>query len=139
MEKFYAISLLLIVLNAAIYGLWRRAYGGWLGMSKTALRWGSVALAWPVVFYSGWLSWPVFGCVWVLYWSKGHEWTSRSRLLYRYGPPGLVYTLLQRFWPERWRCGGFVDGPIAVAELSMGAIIGLVVGLPAVPYIAMVL
>lgn len=110
-----------VVIGYAIAGaFWRRWMGGWVG----GPRWWRI-LALPVLCLPYAILDPMaFAIVapWlIVYWAPGHNWTHLGSLIARYGPVGLCYTLAQRFWPQSWRFGSLIDGPIAVAELSAGA------------------
>jgi hypothetical protein len=134
-----------IVVVAIVFGgLWRRAFGGWLGMSRVMLTVASVIVASALAWVSYGIDWRV-GVVaagWAWLWSDGHEFDPPGKtLLYRYlapsatmavlvGNPWLVliglgifaaYWTAWRLWPT-WRSGDFVDGVYAYAEIGAGAV-----------------
>lgn len=133
--------------------IWRRWLGGWGGGRRSVRfivvpllclplwvgLWPSPHL-WVAVVVTGILT---------ASWADGHEWTDPKAMLYRYslaptlaaailvaayGLPALAFAMtgpaialaywsVQRWWPDRWRAGGWIDGPIAVAELAAGTVI----------------
>ncbi len=131
-----------VIVAFVIGALLRRAFGGWLGMSRVALLsiMGSIAAG-----VAGWkygLSWEplAIAACWSWLWADGHEFDPPSKsLFYRYlapmavcaaivGLPSLVligqaifacYWLSWRLWPP-YRAGGFIDGVYAYAELGAG-------------------
>lgn len=142
-----ALAVAIIAIIAVM--LWRRIFGGWLGLRRSLLH---LAL-FCVVVAAVWISFRridlavAIGMVVMATWADGHEWTMPKFMFYRYalGPAvigGLlawatgrpealcffiagaavaaVYWAAQRWWPATWCVGGFIDGPIAVAELGAG-------------------
>jgi len=132
-----------LVLAAAIaFAMWRRAFGGWLSLPRSALLAGSCASAGVLAYYRFGVDWrvPVIVACWAWLWSDGHKFDPPGKvLLYRYfapmavcaaivGVPWLVligpgifaaYWLAWRMWPS-YRIGGFLDGCYAYAELGAG-------------------
>lgn len=43
-----------------------------------------------------------------------------ARVWKKYGPFALGYWAAWKWWPERWKLGGLIDGPYAVGELFLG-------------------
>jgi len=130
-----ALALLWIVLFAA----WRWEFGRctilprWkvAGITITE-RAQMVALLAPLSIPAGHaLGWKFALVMWAvtaLYWTRGHDWTRWHKLLYRYGPPGLIYRAAFAWWPERWNDGKYIDGPESAARIGVGACCGLLVG-----------
>lgn len=123
--------------------LWRRAFGGWLGLSRVMLLSLSVIAASGMAYFHYGLDWRVVivALCWAWLWSDGHQFAPPGKeTFYRYvapmavcgsiiGNPWLVligpgifgaYWLAARYAPE-WRWGGFIDGAYAYAELGAGS------------------
>jgi hypothetical protein len=124
---------MLILLWAVLGGLWRRAFGGWLGLP----RWATYVLMAPLTL-PFWLAmpwdalWPyealagvavIAACLlfFVVSLYPGGRYDDDREVLLKYGPFGIGYVLARRHWPDEWRLGGFVDGWSSVGELSLGA------------------
>ena len=139
---------LLIIASAVAFALWRRAFGGWLSLSRSALLAGSCAVAGLLAYGRYGLDWraPVIVACWAWLWADGHSFDPPGKsLAYRYvapmtvcaalvGEPGLVlvgagvfaaYWASWRLWPS-YRLGGFLDGCYAYAELGAGLWAGTV-------------
>lgn len=123
------------ILTIIAWGFWRRWMGGWGGKPPfdRATKFAVLGLLlWPAWMVEPALAAVIWGVA-SLYWAKGHDWTSLSALLLRYGPFGLCWWVAQRLpAPPRVKLGQtyLIDGPIAVAELSAGALVGLAINLP---------
>jgi hypothetical protein len=133
-----------LIVTAIVFGaFWRRAYGGWLGLSRVMLLVASVAVASALAWLKYGTDWRVLiiAAGWAWLWSDGHEFDPPGKtLLYRYLAPSAVmaaivgnpwlmligvgifaaYWISWRAWPT-WRDGGFIDGAYAYAELGAGA------------------
>jgi hypothetical protein len=134
---------ILIVLAAAVaFALWRRAFGGWLSLSRPALLAGSCVVAGLFAYHRYGFDWRVAVIVacWSWLWADGHQFDPPGKTLaYRYlapmavcaalvGEPRLVlvgpgifaaYWASWRLWPT-YRRGSVLDGAYAYAELGAG-------------------
>ncbi|MCR4341865.1 MAG: hypothetical protein NUW01_18470 [Gemmatimonadaceae bacterium] len=85
----------------------------WLKLPVMAL------LAWPLFLVMPW-HWALAGAgLCVLFFVKGHKartWT----VWLRYGPFAFGYVLAKRYLPEPWRLNDYIDGWMAVGELTLG-------------------
>lgn len=141
----YAVS---VIATAIAFALWRRSFGGWLSLSRSALLAGSCIAAGMLAYHRYGIDWRVAVIVvcWAWLWSDGHEFDPPDKeLAYRYiapmaacsalvGEPWLVligpgifaaYWIAWRAWPS-YRIGGFLDGCYAYAELGAGMWAGVV-------------
>lgn len=124
-------------------GLWRRWLGGWPLYSPRGVKLAVAALlGWPLVAVLGW--WGLIpAAALVLSWVPGHDWTSVKWLSLRYIPVPAAVALIGLWHPwmflyalvgpmivlgytlghrSSWLgVNGFLDGPIAVAEINAGA------------------
>jgi hypothetical protein len=142
----YALAILAI---AVAFALWRRAFGGWLSLSRSALLAGSCAAIGLLGLWRMGLDWRVAIIVacWAWTWADGHKFDPPGKdLAYRYLAPMAVcaaltgiplltavgpgvfasYWLAWRLWPT-YRRGSFIDGAYAYAELGAGFWGGLIV------------
>lgn len=118
-----AMTTVLILTFAILGGHWRRILGGWLGLRRSFIFAAAPLLCLPVWLHQpGWVAGLITLAV-TLFWAPGHDWTSLRALLLRYGPVGLCWWTAQRWWPDTWRAGGYIDGAFAVAELTAGAVV----------------
>jgi len=134
--------MILTAISAIAFALWRRAFGGWLGLSRSVLLAGSCGVAGLLAHYRFGFDWqvPVIVACWAWLWSDGHQFDPPGKVLaYRYiapmavcaalvGEPALMmigpgifaaYWGSWRLWPS-YRLGGFLDGCYAYAELGAG-------------------
>jgi len=134
------------ILLALAGGLWRRAFGGWLGLSRVALTVVGVVMAVvPSVLVLPWWQALVVGVCFAWLWTDGHDFYPATwrKLGYRYlgpaatlgalvGAPVLIvvgplvfggYWLAERYWPRSWRIGGFIDGHTSVGEIAAGVVV----------------
>jgi hypothetical protein len=122
----------LILLWAVLGGMWRRVFGGWTGLPRSICYGLMAPLTLPI-----WLSYP-----WGPYWpycllagvcltvacllffvvslAPGPSFTN-ARCFLKYGPFGAGYWLARLYWTPTWLVGGFIDGPMAVGEIFLGA------------------
>lgn len=128
---------LIITLHIAAWAIWRRWMGGFGG----GPRWWRIA-AIPVLTAGLWFVHPAAWAVAVLwmmiFWLPGHDWTGLGPLVARYGPVGICWWAAQRWLTKpmfdrvwdfgRRRLEGFIDGPLSIAELAAGALIGAGLG-----------
>lgn len=122
--------------------LWRRAFGGWGGVSRGILEIPCVAMAafpfsWaftgPLPFWWSVATGAVFSSLVLLFFIRGFvsgpidadQWSPFRK----YGPFGAGYWLAWRYWPASWRLGGFIDGPYSVGELFLGASVYALIGI----------
>lgn len=125
-------SAALIVLWAVIGGLWRRVFGGWSGLPRSICYALMVPLTVPIWMVMPWgVWWPyclmsvlaaISACMlfFVVSLAPGPSFTN-ARCFLKYGPFGAGYWLARLYWPATWTWGGFIDGPMAVGELFLGA------------------
>lgn len=115
-----------IITWAILGGLWRRAMGGWLGLSRsTVIYYGIASLSSPVGFLVGENLWWPYGILAYLL-------TFGASFLFFVCGLHLVdwlYDWLEPRWNPAWQIGGFVDGPRSVVELISGAVWFGVIGL----------
>lgn len=134
--------------SGAAFSIWRRAFGGWLGLSRALLLAVSGGVVSGIAYLHYGVDWrvPVIAACWAWLWADGHEFDPPGKsLFYRYtapmavcaaviGNPWLVaigpaifasYWLSWRAWPT-WRAGGFIDGAYAYAELGAGFVAGAI-------------
>ena len=113
-------------------GLRGRIHGGWLGISRILMYGisGGLNYVW-MVHLGGSPYWCILGAIAIeCFWAPGHQWTSFRALILRYGPLGLYWWYAQKWWPDHWRLGSFIDGPIAVAEiLARATMYGVIIPL----------
>lgn len=121
----------LILLWAILGGLWRRVFGGWTGLPRSICYALMAPLTLPIWMPpERWGFWPdlalgvVFTAVCLLFFvvslAPGPSFTN-ARCFLKYGPFGAGYWLARLYWPPTWLVGGFIDGPMAVGELFLGA------------------
>jgi len=46
---------------------------------------------------------------------------TNARCFLKYGPFGAGYWLARLYWPPTWLVGSFIDGPMSVGEIFLGA------------------
>lgn len=140
--------MILTAISAIAFALWRRAFGGWLGLSRSFLLATSCLAAGALAYGRFGIDWRVAALVacWAWLWSDGHQFDPPGKVLaYRYlapmavcaalvGEPALMmigsgifaaYWASWRVWPS-YRLGGFLDGCYAYAELGAGLWAGTV-------------
>ena len=117
-----------VVLYSILWSIWRRVFGGWLRLPRALLVvLGIIFVVIPFIPSLGYYA--VFtGLIPVLYWTPGHTFDNPKKVLLRYGPFGYVYTFWIKHWNNSWNRPQFIDGAIAVAELSIGFLFGLTIG-----------
>lgn len=132
---------ILILLWAILGGLWRRILGGWLGLPRSICYALSAPLALPIWMAMPWdHMWPyqALGAVvatvavlmfFVVSLYPGGRFDSAREVLLKYGPFGIGYVAARRWWPDRWRAGGFIDGWSSVGEVFLGASFYACIGL----------
>lgn len=109
------------ILSILFWALWRRLFGGWLGLP----RWAIVAVGFVVAaapFYS------THGLVWALiagalamaFWTPGHNYRKNSALWKRYFVVGVPWMLLERFEGTRPLGMGWTE----LSEIFAGALFG---------------
>jgi len=124
------LSLVLIAAWATGGALWRRAFGGWGGLSRRVTYVLSLPLSLLPLLVAAWgLPWPWLlgvtsvGAGLVLLFFVCGLWPGVIdgwRVWRKYGPFAAGYWAAWRWWPSSWRLGGFVDGANAVGELTLG-------------------
>jgi hypothetical protein len=115
------IEALIIALYIVLGGLWRRIFGGWLHWKRYITISLNILATAPIWLLVPWWAALIAHGLNIAYWIKGHEWDHIRPMLLRYGPVGLYWRACILWWPEKWRLGGFIDGPTAVAEVLAGA------------------
>lgn len=142
------IVLSVIIAAGAVFALWRRAFGGWLGLSRVALLSASVGAAASIASWKYGISWEpiIVAACWAWLWADGHEFDPPGKaLFYRYATPMAVCAAIignpwlamigpaiflcywdsWRLWPS-FRYKGFLDGCYAYAELGAGFVAGAI-------------
>ncbi len=140
---------LAILVWGILGGCWRRAFGGAKDWARWTLKYPWLHFLWdfsdaadPCLRRNSFLLaagtllaaplWLAFPWAWALaatgalslFWAFGHHFTKPWKMLYRYGPVGLVWYAAQHWWPEGWKTSSdFIDGENAVAEFSAGFLV----------------
>jgi len=150
-----AVLIALCSVAAAVGGLWRRMFGGWMSASRSALVAASLGLIAPGLVWMPhdlwWIKVPLVAACWLWLWCDGHEWTAVKTMVYRYGYPSAAIAAISGYWAclligpaiaagywlvqrdiiarrlPRW--GDFLDGEIAYAEVWAGFIAALIFNL----------
>jgi hypothetical protein len=132
---------ILILLWAAIGGMWRRMFGGWLGLPRSVCYAMSVPLALPIWLAMPWNHmWPyqALGAMaatvaallfFVVSFYPGGRFDVTRDVLLKYGPFGLGYVWAKRYIPPEWHKNSFLDGWASVGEIFLGASFYACVGL----------
>lgn len=112
----------IIIAYAVAGGFWRRVLGGWLGLPRWIAVMMLPALASPLIRIH-WVAWLVVSLWMMVFWLPGHKFDDWKALCSRYGGIGLIWTVCQKWWPDHWRLGGFIDGWSSAAEVFAGAVV----------------
>lgn len=125
----------IIALWIILGGVWRRVFGGWLGLPRSICYALMMPLTLPIWLLGNWdggaisTGFAIGGSVllsvacllfFVVSLAPGPSFTN-ARCFLKYGPFGAGYWLARLYWPPNWLVGGFIDGPIAVGEMFLGA------------------
>ena len=126
----------LIVLWAVMGGLWRRMFGGWMGLPRSICYTLMAPLALPIWFVPNWgggalaTALGIIGAAslsvacmlfFVVSLYPGGKFTDDRDVLLKYGPFGLGYVLAHRYWRDEWNQVGFIDGSNGVGEILLGS------------------
>lgn len=123
-----------IALWVVLGGLWRRAFGGWLGLPRSICYALMAPLMAPVVIFLAQTTWPLWvaclasivvtaACLlfFVVSLYPGGKFVDDRDVLLKYGPFGLGYVLAHRYWRDEWNTGDLIDGSNSVGEILLGA------------------
>lgn len=124
----YAIGIIALIIGI----VWGRAFGGWLDLSKTALRLIGVAVtsvpAWFVFWDTSWQSIDLFGFAFSIpmlviptaitalvfaHMSDGHRYDRPWKILLRYGWAPILLALIIGYWPL------VLIGPVAAGAAAL--------------------
>lgn len=119
----------LAILWPFLMAIWRFELGRCVLLRRSALMALLGIISLPGYHAMGWQFWLVLWAFLGLYWSLGHQWDHWHKLIYRYGPVGLVYRAAFAWWPAEWVDDyGLIDGPEAVARIAIGFLVGVPLG-----------
>ena len=114
---------MILAISIIFWAVWRRVFGGWLGLSRGYL----VALAFVFAYLQAYeaLTNPYIallaGVLTIAFWTPGHDFRKNSALWKRYGHIGIPWMLMERFEGRRPLGMGWTE----VSELGAGALFGL--------------
>ncbi len=124
---------ILILLWGGLGGLWRRAFGGWLGLPRSICYALMAPLTLPIWLAMPWgVMWPysalagvAFTALALLFFVSscypGGRYDSTRDVLLKYGPFGLGYVWARKYIAPEWSPNGFFDGWASVGEVFLGA------------------
>lgn len=123
---------LLVLLYAALGGLWRRIFGGWHNniFPKLLMKIASPLLVLPVWHVAGFWVFAVVAGLSLLFWVYDHDIGSNKALWKRYGPIALCWILCRRYW--KWSRPGWSEA----AEVFAGFFYYLIVNGVSVAFLA---
>jgi hypothetical protein len=124
---------LLIVSWSILGGLWRRMFGGWLGLPRSICYTLMVPLTLPVWLALPWgVMWPYSALAGVAFTAlallffvvscyPGGRYDNTRDVLLKYGPFGIGYVWAKKYIPSEWGPNSFFDGWASVGEVFLGA------------------
>lgn len=136
------LTTLLFLLWGVLGALWRRVFGGYLGLPRGSVCYPlSIPLAAPLwillfqnfIWYVA-LPLSLIATVVILlffvvsFYPKGKFVDNRDVIL-KYGPFGIGYVLAHNYWNDDWNTGSFIDGSNAVSEISLGFLLYVTIGI----------
>lgn len=94
-------TLLALILNAILGGIWRRVLGGWFSLRRSYIVAAGALLTWPF--------WQAMPPIWalvasagmLLFFTMGHRFDKWTIVL-RYPLIGAIYPIAYRLWPTRY-------------------------------------
>ena len=118
---------MLVLGHGIIWAVWRRVLGGWLNLRRSLIFATMFIMLLPFLSVSVKL-WVVVEVASALYWSLGHDY-NKWWILLRYPIVGASYAYFEKYVGTRKRLGNFIDGYTACAELLIGFVYGIIIGL----------